>query len=130
MFLMTDQNRSFGLIMAAGLGLLAVIRYALAGRLVWWLILPAMIFGAIAVAAPSWLGPVRAAWMKFSGFVGFINSRILLTLVFAAVVVPMAIILRLIGKQPIRSDPQEPATSYWHRRDARDFEPARMERQF
>ncbi|MER3424738.1 MAG: hypothetical protein C4293_17485 [Nitrospiraceae bacterium] len=113
-----DENRAFGLIMAGGLGTPALFRYVWAGSITVWLI------------ALAGLAPVRAVWMKLAGVLGFVNSRILLTIVFALVITPIALLLRLLGKRPIGLGRQPGATSYWHRRDEQEFLPKRMERQF
>lgn len=125
-----DENRAFGLIMAGGLGTLALFRYVWAGSITVWLIALAGLFLFTALVMPAWLAPVQAVWMKLAGVLGFVNSRILLTIVFALVITPIALLLRLLGKRPIGLGRQPGATSYWHRRDEQEFLPKRMERQF
>jgi len=125
-----NQNRTFGLIMAGGLGVIAFVRFLLAGAVTWWLIAPAVLFFMAGLLTPVSLGPLRAAWMKFAGVLGYVNSRILLTIVFIGLIVPTALVLRLLGKQPIRLGFREEAASYWRRRTADEFAARRMERQF
>jgi Saxitoxin biosynthesis operon protein SxtJ len=124
---MKDQNRSYGLLMAGILLALAGIRYVLTGNLMVWAVAAGAVFLVLALAAPALLAPVRRAWMKLAAVLGAINSRILLTLVFGLVVTPMAYVLRLLGKQPMRTEPQ---ASYWRKRNPDEFTAARMERQF
>lgn len=42
-----------------------------------------------------------ALWWRMAGFLGYVNSRILLTVLFAIVLVPVGVIWRLIGKDPL-----------------------------
>jgi hypothetical protein len=126
----SDENRSFGLVMAGGVGALALIRYFWAGTMSEWMIGAALAFLTAALIVPAWLGPARAGWMKLAAVLGYINSRILLTLVFAVVMIPMALLLRLLGKQPIRREAEAGTASYWHQRDPAEFAAARLERQF
>lgn len=125
-----DENRTFGLIMAGGLGALALFRSVWTGSIFIWPIAAAVLLFLTALVVPAWLAPIRTVWMRLAGVLGLINARMLLTLVFALVITPIALLLRLVGKQPIRLVPQPGATSYWHRRNEQEFAPKRMERQF
>lgn len=122
-------NRSFGLVMAGGLAGLALLRYLLGGTVAWWLVGLGGAFIAAGLLAPRTLTPFRAAWMKLASTLGFINQRILLTVVFGLMITPIALALRLLNKQPIRSCP-EVVDSYWRARREDEFTPSRMERQF
>lgn len=123
-------NRSFGLVMAAGLLGLAFFRYIWVGAIVWWLVGAGLGFLAGGLFVPTWLEPVRRAWMKLAAVLGAVNSRILLTLVFVGLVTPLAILLRLFGKQPIQAKICKTASTYWQQRRPEEFTPQRMERQF
>jgi len=122
-------NRSFGLVMAGGLGVLAVIRFAWSGAMAWWLIGLGFGFLLAGLLVPAWLNPVRAGWMKVAEVLGVVNTRILLTVVFVGLITPMALLLRLLGKRPIDLGATD-AASYWHKRRAEEFAAGRMERQF
>lgn len=125
-----NQNRMFGLIMAGGLGVIALVRFVLVGVVTWWLIVPVVLFFISGLLAPMLLAPIRTAWMKFAALLGYVNSRILLTVVFIGLIMPTALVLRLLGRQPIRRGFRVGGESYWRRRTADEFLPERMERQF
>jgi hypothetical protein len=125
-----DHNRTFGLVMAGGFGGLALVRFMWSGAVTWWLIGPAVLFLAMGLLVPAWLDPVRAGWMKFAAVLGYANSRILLTVLFFSLIMPTALVLRLLGKQPIRLGFHDGAGSYWRRRRPEEFAAGRMERQF
>ncbi len=122
-------NRSFGLIMAGGMAALALLRFLVAGTIVWWVVGLGGAFCAAALVVPRMLAPLRVAWMKLASALGFVNQRILLTVVFGFMITPIALVLRLIGKQPIRSC-GEGVDSYWRARREDEFTTSRMERQF
>jgi hypothetical protein len=65
------------------------------------------------LVAPVLLGPVEKVWMALARVLGFINSRILLSVVFFLLVAPVALLLKLLGRDPLarRRDPK--ASSYW-----------------
>jgi len=123
-------NRSFGLVMAGGLATLCVIRYLVAGAWTWLLLAVSAAFLAAALALPKSLALPRQAWMKLAAVLGFVNQRILLTVLFALLITPTAALLRVLGKQPIPLRADGKASSYWRPRRTEEFTAARMERQF
>ncbi len=54
-----------------------------------------------ALLLPGTLDPVYRAWMKIAHGVGWVNTRILLILVFYLVVCPTGALIRLFGKDPL-----------------------------
>ncbi len=48
------------------------------------------------------LYPYRA-WMKLGHILGWVNSRVILGLVFAIVLQPIALIMRILGHDPLRT---------------------------
>lgn len=69
-----------------------------------WPIWPWLAGSALALwgtVAPASLAPVHKGWMKFAEALGWINSRIILTLVFYLIVLPTALVLRALGKDPM-----------------------------
>lgn len=51
---------------------------------------------------PRSLTHVHFAWMKVGELLGWINTRILLGLVFYGLITPMGLLMRLAGKDPMR----------------------------
>ena len=131
---MTDasrmENRRFGLVMAAALFVLGAISFALGGRAAVWLAGAGVLLAAAAWAAPGLLNPFRVVWMKLAHVLGVVNSWIILTLVFAVVVTPVALVMRMFGRSPIARGPDPARASYWQARGPEEFTANRMERQF
>ena len=57
------------------------------------------IFGAV---APATLAPVHKGWMRVGHVLGWINTRILLGIVFYGLVTPIGVMFRLMGKDTMR----------------------------
>ena len=78
-------------------------------------------FGAVYPRALR--GPGRV-WWRFAQVLGWINSRILLTIFFALVLTPVGLVMRLAGRNPLR--PTGEGTNWTpytpRRRDPRHFE--------
>jgi hypothetical protein len=66
--------------------------YWLAGAAAWL---------AAALLVPGWLAPLYRGWMAFGHALGWINAKILLTLVFFLIVTPVALALKLFGHDPL-----------------------------
>ncbi len=69
-----------------------------------------VVLGAV---APVALRPARTAWMALAFALGFVMTRVLLTAAFAVAVVPVAVVLRLLGKDPLSRRPDPDAETYW-----------------
>ena len=78
---------------------------------------------------PLTLKWVYGPWMIVSRALGWIVTRVLLTIVFFLVVTPVGLLQRLFGKRAIEVAFQADAASYWQSRTARPM-PENYERQF
>ena len=56
----------------------------------------------LGLALPSSLKHVHRIWMKIGHVLGFINTRILLGVIYYGLITPMGVIMRLSGKDPMR----------------------------
>jgi hypothetical protein len=50
---------------------------------------------------PTLLRWPSAVWWRFSKALGYVNARVLLTAVFVVLLIPVSIVWRLIGKDPL-----------------------------
>ena len=82
------------------------------------------------VIAPRALRGPYLGWMTLALVLGFVTSRVLLTVVFVGAVVPTGLVLRLLGRSPLALRPDPSATTYWHVRDASPPDPASYERYY
>lgn len=63
-----------------------------------WPFIVMAVFWAVAVVAPQILRPVNEIWIKVGNVLGFINSRIILGVMFFAMIFPIGMLLKLFGK--------------------------------
>lgn len=66
-------------------------------------------FGGI---LPQLLAPIYKGWMWVGHIMGWINTRILLGIVFYGLVTPIGIVFRLMGKDTMRQAFAESSTTY------------------
>ena len=119
-------------------GFTVAIGFAVIGTISWWRghTLAPMVLWTIAglnllpaLVAPTLLGPVERVWMTIGRGLGWINTRIILTAIFYAVVTPAGLIVRLF-RDPLDRELYEARASYWIRRTAVPFDANHYKRQF
>ena len=86
-----------------------------------------LVMGALGLIVPALLVPFYKVWMRYvTAPLGFVNTRIILGIVFFLVLTPMALIARVFGKDRLRRAPLPKGESYWvpreQQRDHRHFE--------
>ena len=57
-----------------------------------------LLFGAVRPQLLKW---PSAIWWRFAGVLGYVNARILLTLLFSVLLVPLSLVWRMLGKDPL-----------------------------
>ena len=65
-----------------------------------------------ALLMPSILRPVYTTWMKIGHAIGWVNTRIILGVLFYVMVLPMGLIMRLFGKDPMARKHDKTDSSY------------------
>jgi hypothetical protein len=107
------SNRNFGLVFAGVFAVLAVwplIRHGEAVR--WWALAPAAVFVGLALYADHLLAPLNKLWFRFGLLLHSIVSPLVMGALFYGAVTPVALVLRLMGKDILRLKPSD-AESYW-----------------
>lgn len=95
-----------GAIFAALFGLAPMLRHH-PMRLWPWIV--ALALWSFALLAPSALRPLHRGWTRLGQALGWFNTRVILTLLYAIIVTPLGVAMRLLGRDPM----------------ARKFEPAK-----
>jgi hypothetical protein len=105
---MMDANekkelRNFGLIVGglfALIGLWPLIRHGESLRL--WALVPAFLLIPLGVLSPAVLRPVFKVWMKIGHVLGWVNTRIILGILYFGLITPMGLAMRLFGWDSMR----------------------------
>jgi hypothetical protein len=99
-----SELRRFGLLVGGVfVGVFGVLLPAWRHRpLPLWPLLPGTPLLALALVAPASLKHPQRAWMALARVLGWINMRVLLTILFFVVITPMGMILRVAGRDPMR----------------------------
>ena len=70
------------------------------------------VLGLWAVLAPDTLRPVYEAWMKFGQVMNWINTRLILGILFYGVFLPFGLVMRLLGKDPMHRELSKSVSTY------------------
>ncbi len=104
-----SSPRAFGFVFAAFFALLALGRFLKGGGvrspLSGWMLAFAVIalaFTVLALARPLWLAPLNKIWLAFGSLLHRVVSPVVLGIVFFAVVWPIGLVMRMLGKDPLR----------------------------
>jgi len=65
-----------------------------------------------ALLVPGILRPVYTTWMKIGHGIGWVNTRIILGVLFYVLILPMGLIMRLFGNDPMARKRDDSASSY------------------
>jgi len=124
------SNRSFGLVFAGFFAIVGLLPLVTGGQIRYWALLVGAIFLLLGLAIPAVLAPLSRVWMKFGQFLHKIVSPIVLGIMFFLVVTPIGVLMRLLGKDPLRLKLDREARSYWITREPPGPAPESLRDQF
>lgn len=124
------SDRSFGLVFTVAFVLvgLAPLRRHAPVRL--WAVGIAVALAIVSWASPQILHPANRAWTKLSLLLNRMVSPVAMGAIFYLVAAPTGIVMRWMGKDPLRLRRDPSADSYWLRRDPPGPAPETMSNQF
>ena len=126
----TQNLKKFALGMCIALSIVGTVLWLRNKQVFIWFYWLALLFLGLGVFAANLLKPVYIFWMRFAYILAWINTRVILTIVFFFIFTPMGIILRLFRKDPLRRSFNKTSKSYWKTRESIEFNPQQYARQF
>ena len=109
-----QELRKFGLIFAG----MFILFFALLLPWIWdkpspvWAWIVAAVFAGTGLLLPMVLTPVYHLWMKIGHVLGWINTRIILGLVFFVIFAPVALVFKILRKDTLKQRLDASASSY------------------
>ncbi|MGE5478750.1 MAG: SxtJ family membrane protein [Bacteroidales bacterium] len=107
------SERSFGLVFAAVLAIVALWPLKSGGDIRLWAAGAAVAFLVLALALPRMLRPLNIVWFKFGMVLHHVVTPVVMGLLFFLTVTPVGLLMRATGKDPMRLKRDSNATSYW-----------------
>ena len=111
------SERSFGIVMAVALGVVALINWWHVGRVWPWLGGLAVLFLAAALIHARVLRPLNLVWFKFGLLLHHIVNPIVMGLLFYGTIWPTGAVMRMRGRDLLRLKREPASNSYWIARE-------------
>ena len=86
-------------------------------------------FIGLGLIFPIFLKPIYFVWMIFAAILGWVMTRVILSLVFYLILTPIGLITRLLGEDFLAFKKRE-SDSYWNYRDSSEELNQDYEKQF
>ncbi len=124
------SNRSFGLVFAVFFVLVALLPMVHGAPVRWWALGIAAAFAAVAFFIPRLLQPLNWVWFKLGLLLHHVVNPVIMAVMFYGTILPMAVLLRWLGKDLLRLKREPDSTSYWIPREPPAPAPGSMSKQF
>jgi hypothetical protein len=123
--------RQFGIVLSAILGVFGLVHFLKghAGAYPWFWGTGAVSL-ALSLFVPRAMRPVYIAFTKIAHAIGWFNTRVILTLIYYVILTPIALIMRLLRKDPLHRRLARDLTSYWIERASVTAAKESLEKQF
>ena len=86
-------------------------------------------FIALGIIIPILLKPIYILWMTFAVMLGWVMTRVILSIVFYIIITPIGLITRLLGEDFLNFKISK-TDSYWNNRDSSEELNQNYEKQF
>jgi saxitoxin biosynthesis operon SxtJ-like protein len=77
-----------------------------------WAVVPGSLLAVAGLVVPGLLKYVYQGWMFIGHVMGWVNTRIILGILFYGIVTPMGIVMKLAGRDPMRRAFEPDAQTY------------------
>ena len=108
-----QSDRAFGLTFAAVFAIIGLVGWLVFEARLIWAPIAASVFLLVALAAPGILLPLNRLWARIAHRVGLFSNALLLGSFFFLFVLPLGLIVRLFGKDPMVRTIDAEAETYW-----------------
>ena len=82
-----------------------------------WMMAVGAVLAVVTLTRAHWLTPLKVAWMRFGELLNKIVSPVVMGAIFFGVFTPVALFMRLTGRDALARRYEPALPSYWKRRD-------------
>lgn len=125
-----NELRKFGFTMSAVLLLVAAFLFWKQKPSMQYFLYAGLGLGVLGLILPQLLRPFYYFWMALAVLMGFVMTRVILTLLYFGLFTPIAILVRLLGKDLLEERWNKNAETYWSKRPSAPFDPRAAENMF
>lgn len=123
--------KQFGLTLAGILTIFGAINF-LKGRTgfyTWFFGLSIIVF-LLVITVPKHIKPIFVIFSKVGHAIGWVNSKIILTLIYFIFITPIAIIMRICGRDLLNRKIDKKEETYWVKHEATKLTKEKLEKQY
>ena len=124
------SERALGIVFAVVFTIIGLWPLINDGAVRLWSMIVAGIFLALSLLAPALLKPLNWLWFRFGLLLHKIVNPIIMALIFFTTVTPVALIMKLCGKDSLNRKFDPSVKSYWIERQPPGPDPKTMRNQF
>ena len=125
-----SSDRSFGVVITIALTVIGLFPLLSGEPPRWWSLAVAGVILVVTLVRAELLAPFNRVWFRFGLFLHRIVNPVIMAVIYFAVVTPTGLIMRAVGKDPLRLRRDPNAESYWIHRTPPGPEPESMTNQF
>ena len=125
-----NDIRNFGLIIGAVLIAIVMLLFWKEKQSYHILMTVGVVLCVTSLILPVILKPFYFAWMTFAVILGWIMTRVILSLVFYGIITPIGLFSRLVGKEFLNLKLNKTENTYWNHRRKHSLKKANYEKQF
>ena len=124
------SERAFGIVFAVVFAVIAAWPLLSGMPPHWWALAVAVVFVAAGYLFPIVLKPLNIVWFKIGMLMYKVVNPLTMAMLYVTTIIPIGLIMRAVGKDPLRLKMDRSASSYWIERDPPGPEPESMKDQF
>ena len=95
-----------------------------------WFCSVGLIVLCLGLLAPRMLRHVYAVFLKVAHAIGWFNTRVIIILIYYVILTPIALIVRIFGKDLLNRKIEKNISSYWAKRQSAKPTKEQLEKQF
>jgi len=122
--------RKFGITMGIAFLVISLLILAKSKHNLWQLYAISALFFMLGLVLPGSLKLAYTLWIRLVLMLAWINTRIILCLLFYLVFTPIAVVMKLFGADLLDKKIDKQKDSYWIKKERKVFSPIDYERQF
>jgi len=115
----TDKKilKKYGITMGCCLLVIAVFLFSKNGYSALKVAVAALAFFALGLGFPFLLRPIYIVWMRFAHILGWVNTRLLLVVIFYVIFSPIGLLMRLFSIDLLDRKIDKQKTTYWKKKE-------------
>lgn len=124
------ELRKFGITVGSVILIISLLLFYWDKSIWLWLFVVADFLIIAGILSPIILLPLQKFWMTLAVLLGFVMTRVILSVLYYIIITPIGIVTKLIGKDFLSLKIDKSAKTYWNYRMEKEYQKIDTERQF